>query len=65
MDPVWANSHGGSAGDSARDVRVARDPNVQAGADALERIGAAVTDSRRRRTPQVTAGLLAGMDPDE
>lgn len=63
LEQVWANNHS-SAGDSVRDVRAARDADVQADADAQERIDAAISDSRGQSTAQATADLLAGIGFD-
>ena len=58
---VWANNHGGDAGDAVADVRALRLADQQASEDALERIEADVRQADRRSDDEVAADLLASL----
>lgn len=64
LNKVWANNHGGDAGDAVEDVRALRRADVRADADAQGRIDAAVGDDDGRSTEEVTADLLAAIGFD-
>jgi hypothetical protein len=58
MFAVWANNQGGDAGDSVKDVRVARLADRARGRAKQERAAAAVAADRRSEH-EIEEGLLA------
>jgi AbrB family looped-hinge helix DNA binding protein len=61
---VWANNHGGDAGDSVRSVRAARSGDQDAVRARWARVDLAVEASRSRDTAALTAELLSAVGFD-
>lgn len=58
MFAVWANNHGGDAGDSVKDVRQARQTDRSRWAAKQERLGATIA-AEVRSEDEIEDGLLA------
>lgn len=58
---VWANNHGGDAGDSAADVRRARERDVEVATAKWDRV-AAVVEAESRTEEEIESGLLASLE---
>jgi AbrB family looped-hinge helix DNA binding protein len=62
MFAVWANNHGGDAGDSVKDVRQARLTDRSRSAGKQERLEAAMA-AEERSEDEIEDGLLAQLGP--